>query len=104
MPAVARGAGTDTVDTDHGTGRRCRSATVQTTDGCSPDVFVNGIGVVREGDPIIAHPQPGCGDHAPGLGSFSATVKVNGLGLGRVGDEYPGGHIINSGSEDVNAG
>ena len=104
MPAVARGKGTDTVDTDHGTGRNCRSATVQTTDGCSPDVFVNGIGVVREGDPVITHPAAGCSDHAPGLGSFSATVKVNGKGLGRVGDNYPGGHIISSGSEDVNAG
>jgi uncharacterized Zn-binding protein involved in type VI secretion len=51
-----------------------------------------------------SHPAPGCSPHAPGLGSFSGTVKVNGKGMGRQGDTYPGGHTISSGSGNVNAG
>ena len=104
MPAVARGNGTEPVATAHGAGRGCNSPTTQATDACSGDVFVNGIGVVREGDPMKSHPAPGCSPHAPGLGSFSGTVKVNGKGMGRQGDIYPGGHTISSGSGNVNAG
>ena len=104
MPAVARGNGTDPTSTPHGTGRRCASATTQATAACSGDVFVDGIGVVREGDPMKEHPDVGCGNHAPGLVSFSATVKVNGKGLGRSGDSYGDGSVITAGSGTVNAG
>lgn len=103
MPAVARGNGTDSVATPHGTGKNCNSPTTQATAACSGNVFVNGIGVVREGDAMKSHPAPGCVPHAPGLSSFSSTVKVNGKGVGRKGDEYTG-HTISSGSGNVIAG
>lgn len=100
MPAVARGNGVDSVDTNHG----CDATTV--TDECSGDVFVNGIGVVREGDKTASHNVPSgddCVAHTVSLTTFSGTVYVNGKRVGRVGDAYSG-HTITSGSGDVFAG
>ena len=103
MPAIARGNETDTVASPDGTGPHCVLPTIQATEQCSGNVFINGIGIVREGDMMKHHPGPGCGDHAPTLTSFSSTVKVNGKGVGRVGDAYSG-HIITSGSPNGNCG
>ena len=100
MPEVARGNGTDSVDTNHG----CDATTV--TDQCSPNVFVNGIGVVRKDDLTKSHLVPGgddCVSHAVPLTTYSSTVFVNGKNLGRKGDAYSG-HTITSGSENVFAG
>jgi hypothetical protein len=80
------------------------SKTVQATAACSGDVKVNGIGVVRAGDPMKEHPDAGCSNHAPGLSSFSGTVFANGKAVGRVGDSYGDGSIITAGSGNVNAG
>jgi len=101
MPAIARGNETDTVASPDGTGPHCALPTTQATEQCSGNVFINDIGIVREGDMMKHHPGPGCGDHAPTLTSFSSTVKVNGKGVGRVGDDYSG-HIITSGSPNGN--
>jgi uncharacterized Zn-binding protein involved in type VI secretion len=101
MPGVARKDGTDSVDSPDGTGYNCASPTIQATDGGSLDVFVNGIGVVRENDPMTPHAAPGCSTHAPTLSTFSPTVFVNGLRIGRLGDAYDGDHIITSASTDV---
>lgn len=101
MPAVARNGGNDTVSINHPT---CQGSTV--TAAGSGNVFVNNIGVVREGDAVESHTYspPSCPSHAPGLVSFSGTVKVNGKGIGRIGDSYGCGATISSGSGTVFAG
>ena len=103
MPAVARGDSVDAVQAPHGTGPNCASPEVYSTDKCSSNVFVNGIGVVRENDAMISHSTVGCTSHAPLLLSFSSKVYVNGKRMGRVGDEYigDGNHPIISGSSNV---
>ena len=105
MPAVARKDGTDTVDTIHGAtgGNKCNaSPTTTVTDGGSDNVFVNEIGVVREGDAVSAHNNgTACSTHTPGLASFSANVYANGLKIGRMDDTYGCGAKITSGSSNV---
>lgn len=103
MPAIARKNSTDTVRSPHGTGPNCESPEDDSTDEGSSDVFVNGIGVVREGDKMITHPKPGCTAHAPVLKKFSSKVYANGKRIGRVDDAYveAGDHVIKSGSSNV---
>ena len=71
-------------------------------------VFVNGIGVSRQGDLNTAHllpPNiPPCPGHAAGIASGSSTVKVNGKGCGRVGDSISGCTSVAAGSSNVFAG
>ena len=54
----------------------------------STNVFVNGIGVSRQGDNntthLLPHNLPPCPSHAPGIASGSSTGKDNGKGCGRV--------------------
>ena len=100
MPEVARKDGTDTISTGHG----CDGTTV--TDQGSDNVFVNGKGVVRQGDLTAVHLVPAgdvCVPHAVPLSTFSSTVFVNSKGLGRKGDFY-NGHQLTSGSPNVFAG
>lgn len=100
MPEVARKDGTDSVSTNHG----CDGSTV--TNAGSANVFVNNIGVVRQGDINRSHRVSGRGcsvSHAVPLSSCSSTVFVNNKGLGRKGDGY-GGETITSGSSTVFAG
>ena len=115
MPAAARGDATETVNTVHpASGDANTKDSIQcdvdpiitSTDACSGNVFVNGIGAVRQSDVVTAHPFPstGCQTHTPGLVSFSGTVKINGLGAGRNGDTYGCGAIITSGSPNVSIG
>ena len=56
--------------------------------GGSGNVFVNGIGVSRQGDsntPHLLPPNiPPCPGHSASISSGSSTVKVNGKGCGRV--------------------
>ena len=105
MPGIARKSGTDTVNTVHGAtgGSRCNIApTTTATSGGSSNVFVNGIGVVRDGDAVASHNNgSACITHAPGLASFSSTVKVNGKGVGRLNDTYSCGAKITSASGNV---
>ena len=77
---------------------------------CSTNVLINGIGAVRVGDIMAAHPDglpctPTPIPHSPALSTGSATVFINGLPAGRVGDLYDTGtpfvHTIVSGSPDV---
>lgn len=103
MPAVARMDGKDSVASPDGSGDGCGSPTTQATNQGSANVFVNGIGVVREDDAMKTHSGPGCVPHAPKLTTFSSSVFVNGKGIGRKDDGY-NGHIITSGSPDVFAG
>ena len=73
----------------------------------STNVFVNGIGVSRQGDVNTKHKFPllrFCPPHAQPIATGSLTVKVNGQGCGRIGDPVTGCTKVNSGSENVFAG
>jgi uncharacterized Zn-binding protein involved in type VI secretion len=106
MPAVARAASTDSVTSLTGAGTGCNSPLTTTTgiDG-SPNVFVNTKAVVRETDIVGDHVKSGCIlKDTSMLTTFSSTVFVNGLGIGRLGDKYTDDNIITSGSSNVFAG
>lgn len=106
MKPVARGNSTDTVLSATGSGFRCRFPTQTSTNACSPNVRVNGIGAVRIGDAVSVHTLTDCGPESPPLSTGSSTVRVNGKGVGRLGDNYAGdgSNIIQSGSQNVRAG
>jgi uncharacterized Zn-binding protein involved in type VI secretion len=74
--------------------------------GCSGDVFVNGIGVSRQGDNNTVHLLPGapCPPHAAPIATGSSTVFINGKGCGRVGDGITGCTSVAAGSGNVFAG
>jgi len=95
MPAVTRKGD---ADVSHCSG--------MTRDGCSPDVYVNGIAVSRQGDNNTSHLLPGapCPSHAAPIDTGSSTVFVNGKGIGRVGDALSGCTSVAAGSPNVFAG
>ena len=98
MPAVARQ--NDSFKTGHG----CTS-TSQVT-GPSSDVFANGRGVERQGDPSMSHSSKSgksCVKHTVNIAGGSSTVFVNGKPIARIGDSIDSG-AITSGSENVFAG
>ena len=66
----------------------------------SSDVFVNGIGVSRQGDNNTTHLLPGSCLLMLRL-QGSSTVFVNGKGCGRVGDVLHCLHLSCSGSSNV---
>lgn len=72
----------------------------------SPDVFVNGRAVSRQGDLNTTHKKPGiiCPSHAAPIAAGSSTVFVNGRGIGRVGDAISECTSVAQGSPDVFAG
>jgi uncharacterized Zn-binding protein involved in type VI secretion len=110
MPEVARKSAVDLVASPDGNpGTPCDPPKVicdvpstQATAAGSSDVFIEGIGVVRENDAMISHPAPvcGCAPHAPVLTSFSSRVYANGLRIGRIGDDYSA-HVIITGAATV---
>lgn len=115
MPEAARGDATETVDTVHPASGDANTLDsiqcdvdpiITSTNECSGNVFVNGIGAVRETDKVTSHPYPssGCKKHEPGLSGGSKTVFINGLEAGRKGDVYGCGAKITSGSGNVNIG
>lgn len=106
MPEVARKGGTDKVNTVHNSiGSKCKDAPkIIATDAGSSDVFAEGVGVVRVGDKVQIHNQPGCIPHAPTLAVGSGTVFANNKALGRKGDTYGGGEKITTGAATVIAG
>lgn len=69
--------------------------------GCSPNVFVNGLGAGRVGDQYSSH---GCVSH-PGhqdmIAAGSSTVFINGIPAGRVGDAVSIGGSVQAGSGNV---
>ena len=73
----------------------------------SPNVFVNGIPWSRQTDINTPHLKPagiGCDIHVAPITTGSATVFVNGLGAGRVGDGITGCTQVAEGSQNVFAG
>ena len=72
----------------------------------SSNVFVNGIGVSRQGDNNTSHllPAPICPSHSAPIATGSSTVFVNGKGCGRVGDAISGCTSVAAGSPNVFSG
>lgn len=73
----------------------------------SPNVYVNGRAVSRQGDLNTIHLEPGgdsCVPHAAPITTGSLSVFVNGLGIGRIGDEITGCTAVAEGSPNVYAG
>ena len=71
----------------------------------SPNVFVNGRAISRQGDintPHVLPAVPVCIGHSAAIVSGSRTVRINGLGCGRVGD--PTCTAVATGSSNVFAG
>ncbi|NKX74564.1 PAAR domain-containing protein [Tritonibacter mobilis] len=90
---------------DIGSGHGCHFPPTPST-GASPDVYVNGIAVVRQGDAYADH---GCGvcpapAHGRSLSGGSRSVFVNGKPAGRVGDAISCGGAADAGSSDVSFG
>ena len=108
MPGLVKGNGQNPVLSSHGSGVGCLSPLMSATDECSSNVFVEGVGVVREGDKMAVHTHSGCTTtEAPPLVTFSSKVFVNGKGAARVGDNYEatdGPNIIQEGSSTVSGG
>lgn len=104
MPSVSRGDGVDSVFSKTGSGTNCPSPLTTATDECSPDVFANDIGVVREDDQVAPHPAAGCGPDESVLTLGAPAVFANFQEVGRIGDEYTSDNIITSGSSNVFAG
>lgn len=67
----------------------------------SPDVFVNGIAVHRQGDSWEIHCKSGADCHDGITSAGSPTVFVNGVAVARVGDPISDGDEIATGSSDV---
>lgn len=101
MPAAARGNGEDSVISKTGAGDECKKPMGTLTDECSIKVFVEGTGVVREGDQVAPHNKAGCSNDSSTLSSFSYKVFIEGKGAGRIGDQYSGDNTITSGSSKV---
>ena len=97
MPAVCRGDSVDADVTHCSTPRR---------DACSGNVFVNGIGISRQGDVNTSHLLPGapCPPHTAPIATGSTTVFVNNKGCGRIGDAISGCTSVATGSPNVFAG
>lgn len=73
------------------------------SDAGSPNVFVNGVPVHRQGDHWVSHCKSGsCHDSV--LTAGSASVFVNGKAIGRVGDSVACGSKVSTGSTNVFAG
>ena len=96
MPAICRG---DMVDVD------VIHCSIPHRLECSTNVFVNGIGISREGD--VNHPHkvpPGCGLHQKPISTGSTTVFINNKGCGRIGDDISACTSVASGSVNTFAG
>lgn len=104
MPAIARGNGKDVVLSKTGQGKGCKGPLITTTNECSPNVFVNGAGIVRIGDMVAPHNKAGCINDDSTLSVGSSRVFVNGKPVGRIGDQYTPDNIIISGSTNVFSG
>ena len=73
----------------------------------SPNVFINGIPWSRQTDVNTPHLYPSgddCKTHSMPIAVGSPTVKINGLGAGRVGDAITSCTFVAEGSKNVFCG
>lgn len=72
----------------------------------SPNVYVNGIPLSRQGDHNTGHllPPAPCPSHSAPIAVGSTSVFVNAMGCGRVGDAVSGCTAVAAGSPNVFAG
>ena len=99
MPAVSRKG--DELSTGH----ICASTTVLDTPQQST-CRANGILIARITDKTVSHPYPPlppCAPHVAQVNIGSATVRVHGLSVARIGDSADAGEMT-KGSSNVFAG
>jgi uncharacterized Zn-binding protein involved in type VI secretion len=74
--------------------------------GCSPTVFAEGKPISRQTDVNTPHTLPGnpCPPCCAPISAGSSTVKINGLGCGRVGDAITACTSVAQGAGTVYAG
>ena len=106
MPAIALHG--DQVLSKTGTSRNCPNPTKTAVGDCqvglAHNVKINGLLVVVAGDPVAPHNFAGCGPDTNTLSTFSSKIKIGGLGVGRIGDQYSDDNIITEGSSNVFGG
>lgn len=98
--SVARGDGEDKVLSNTGkkSGSKCPRPRFTKTDECSGDVFVNGIGVIRENeDKVYPHNNRNCNvDNSILNRNPSPTVYANGERIARINSQYTDSPEINT--------
>lgn len=94
MPAAARKG-------DTGSGHGCYPPSPAISG--SPDVLIDGIPALRQGDAHAAHACPKTPPHGRAVSGGSPTVFVNGRPLARIGDGIGCGGAVASGSGTVTA-
>ncbi len=87
---------------DSTTGHGCWPATHAT--GGSPNVRVNGVGVVRQGDPILPHTCPAIPETHGGTYVGGGTVRANGRPIQVIGSGVSCGDKAGAGSGNVRVG
>ena len=95
MPAAARIG-------DSCTGHGCYPPRVN-VEGSS-DVFINGLAAHCQTHAYVPHGCSVCAPHGGTLATGSATVYINGLQAGRIGDPVDCGSSVAQGSSDVSIG
>lgn len=95
MPAISRLG-------DMCTGHGCWPQ--RPNDTASSDVYVEGLGIHRQGDHWVSHCCPNQGCHDGVLASGSGSVYINGLQCSRVGDPIDCGSSILTGAGTCYAG
>jgi uncharacterized Zn-binding protein involved in type VI secretion len=94
MPAAGRKG-------DTGTAHGCFPPSPSITG--SPDVLIDGIPALRQGDAHAPHACPNTPPHPRAVSGGSPTVFVNGRPLARVGDAIGCGGSVGAGSGTVTA-
>jgi len=69
----------------------------------SPDVFINDLKALRQGDALAPHGCSNCPPHARAVSGGSPSVYVNGKPLARLGDAINCGGKMQQASGDVYA-
>jgi len=97
VPAVCR------VEDSLTTGHACTGVTTIASSNTNNTVRANGIPIIVVGAPTVSHPAPPappCPPHVRFLNEGSTTVRINGISVGRVGDNADAGEMI-SGSSNI---
>lgn len=85
-------------------GHECYPGTPSVS-GFSPDVFINSKNAIKTGTIFVPHQcNPLELPHPDTFGPGSGTVRCNGGGLGRIGDDLIQGGALGDGSTNVFAG